>query len=277
MNGSRGIMLAGLVFVLAASGCAPAATTTPIPPLDLNVSRTSQTRNVKASGEVVPIHIAELSFVTSGMVTEVLVNEGDRVEAGQALLRLDVTEQEFAISAAEKALFSAEVNARLKRIRNKEYDIDQGRFIHKSGPGEYFVIADARVDQRQAELDVATAELAQRTLSAPFDSTIIEIDISPGEAVQVSQVVMTLADISNLQVETTDLSELNIATVKIGQPSSVFIEALDEEFDGKVSAISPISNTIGGDVVFKVTIQIEKQPAGLRWGMSTEVEIQTEQ
>jgi hypothetical protein len=43
-----------------------------------------------------------------------------------------------------------------------------------------------------------------------------------------------------------------------------------------VSAISTISNTIGGDVVFKVTVQFEEPPPGLRWGMSAEARIQTE-
>ena len=83
-------------------------------------------------------------------------------------------------------------------------------------------------------------------------------------------------NLENLQIETTDLSELNIATVEVGQPASVYVEALDEEFPGKVTAISPISETIGGDVVFRVSIQLDKQPADLLWGMSTEVTIDTQ-
>jgi hypothetical protein len=44
-----------------------------------------------------------------------------------------------------------------------------------------------------------------------------------------------------------------------------------------VTAISPISDTLGGDVVFKVTIKLNEQPADLLWGMTADVEIQTEQ
>jgi multidrug efflux pump subunit AcrA (membrane-fusion protein) len=89
-------------------------------------------------------------------------------------------------------------------------------------------------------------------------------------------VIIKLAKLDDLQIETTDLSELNVAAVKIGQPAKVFVEALNENFSGKVTAISPISDTIGGDVVFKVTIQLDEQPKDLLWGMSADVEINVE-
>ena len=88
--------------------------------------------------------------------------------------------------------------------------------------------------------------------------------------------VVEIADLQNVRIETTDLSELDIAAVKIGQPANVYVEALNQEFPGKVTAISPIFETIGGDVVFKVTIQLDEQSRDLLWGMSTEVEINVE-
>ena len=54
------------------------------------------------------------------------------------------------------------------------------------------------------------------------------------------------------------------------------IDALDESFEGEVVDIDRQSETVGGDVTYKVTIELDQQPAGLRWGMSAEVEIQTE-
>ncbi len=129
----------------------------------------------------------------------------------------------------------------------------------------------------RAALETAKASLAQGALLAPFEGTIVEVDVSPGEFVQPAQTVIVIADLKNLQIETTDLSELNVADVNIGQQVTVFVEALNEEFPGKVSAISPISDTIGGDVVFKVTIQLlDEQPHALLWGMSADVEIDIE-
>jgi HlyD family secretion protein len=66
-----------------------------------------------------------------------------------------------------------------------------------------------------------------------------------------------------------------VTRVQIGQPANVFIEALSEEFPGEVVDIDRVSSTIGGDVVFKVTIHLDQQPQGLLWGMSADVQIQT--
>jgi hypothetical protein len=72
------------------------------------------------------------------------------------------------------------------------------------------------------------------------------------------------------------LSERDIARVKIGQSVDVYIEALDITVKGRILRISPIAETVGGDVVFPVVIELSKQPEGLLWGMSAQVEIQTE-
>jgi HlyD family secretion protein len=84
-----------------------------------------------------------------------------------------------------------------------------------------------------------------------------------------------LGDLSTYQVETTDLSERDVTRVQIGQPANVFIEALGEEFSGEVVDIDRVSSTIGGDVVFKVTLKLDQQPQGLLWGMSADVSIET--
>ena len=87
------------------------------------------------------------------------------------------------------------------------------------------------------------------------------------------QVVLTLADLSHLQVQTTDLSERDVTRVSVGQQATVYVEALDVEIGGQVVDIAPQANTVGGDVVYAVTIELDEQPPGLRWGMSVEVEI----
>jgi multidrug efflux pump subunit AcrA (membrane-fusion protein) len=59
--------------------------------------------------------------------------------------------------------------------------------------------------------------------------------------------------------------------VEPGQPVRVFVEALGEEVTGRVSLISPLADTLGGDVVYKTTIDLDSRPEGLRAGMSVEV------
>ena len=81
----------------------------------------------------------------------------------------------------------------------------------------------------------------------------------------------------SIQVETKDLSERDVPRVQIGQIAHVVIEPPNQEFPGKVVDISRISSTVGGDVVFKVTIDLDQQPQHLLWGMSADAKIETGQ
>ena len=85
--------------------------------------------------------------------------------------------------------------------------------------------------------------------------------------------VLTIANLNNLLVETTDLSERDVSQVNVGQPARVTVEGLGKTFLGKVIKIAPRSTKLGGDVVYKVTIELNEQPPGLRWGMSATVQI----
>lgn len=264
-------------LLLLTAGCVPAPMATPLPPVILDTDGTTVTNRVKASAKVVPVQESNLSFIISGKVRDVAVQEGTQVQAGQVLVMLDTTEQEFAVIAAEDALISATIDAKLQRYRRKKINKDTGRVLYLSGPREQIQKADAKVDQMKAALETAKAIFAQGILLAPFDGTVVAVKVVPGEYVQPTQVVIVLADLKNLQIETTDLSELNMSTVKIGQPVNISVEALNQEFPGKVTAIALKSNTIGGDEVFKVTVQPDEQPKALLWGMSADVEINVEQ
>ena len=63
-------------------------------------------------------------------------------------------------------------------------------------------------------------------LRAPFAGTVTALRLNTGEMALPGQVALTLADLSRLQVETTDLSRRNVDRVAVGQPVSVFVEAL---------------------------------------------------
>ena len=80
-------------------------------------------------------------------------------------------------------------------------------------------------------------------------------------------------DLKRLRVETSDLSEKDVVKVAAGQPVSVRVDALGETISGEVINISPVASTLGGDVVYKTTIRLEKPyPEGLRAGMSVDVQ-----
>jgi HlyD family secretion protein len=100
--------------------------------------------------------------------------------------------------------------------------------------------------------------------------------VAVGEFVAPGTPVLTLADLSSLQVETYDLSERDIALVEVGQTASVLIEPLNLTVPARITRIAPQPSTIGGDTVYTVWLALEEQPAGLRWGMSARVTIETD-
>ena len=265
-----------LTIMLTACGSPTPSAVSPAPPASVEVVNISSPDVVIASASIVPAQVAQLGFTISALVKEIAVKEGDKVQAGQPLIVLDTSELEFAVMAAESAYQSASINAELQDAdRVKVVNENTGRVTYVSLPHEVQLKAESKAAQALSALDVAKANLALGTLNAPFNGTVASINVIPGELVQVDQAILTLATLNDLQIETTDLSERDIARVKIGQGVTIYIEALDLTITGKVIRISPISETVGGDVVYPVTIKFDERPEGLLWGMTAEVEIKT--
>jgi RND family efflux transporter MFP subunit len=250
------------VLALLLSACGASATSTAIPTVALDTAApSSSSGNASASAIVVPVKKIELSFPLSGAVKTVEVTEGDSVTSGQPLVRLETAILEAKVKEAE---------AKVVTIKT------QLAYLIRTGTSqERYDAAQADIDSAQAQADIVKAQLTQATLTAPFDGTIASVEISPAEFANPGQIVIVMGDLSHFQIETTDMSEKNIPDIKIGQTATVFIEALDQDFSGKVVDIARFSETVGGDVVFKVTIELDDQPEGLRWGMSAEVNIET--
>jgi multidrug resistance efflux pump len=132
---------------------------------------------------------------------------------------------------------------------------------------------------KQAKLAIQTAQnnLDATLLIAPFSGEVASITTSVGNYVSPGQVILVISDITHMHIETTDLSERDIPYVKLGQAATVSIKALGQDVVGKVSVISPLADKLGGDVVYKVTITLEKFPANLLSGMSVDVRFDTSQ
>ncbi len=253
-----------LFLSLLLSACASNNAPTAIPTIVLDGGNTSPTSTgdnssgITASAVVIPVNYARLSFSSVGKVTEVNVKVGDAVKTGDVLVALDASILQARVNEAEANLAAAEAQVRfLKRVKTDQVHLDE---------------ANADVERMQALLDSANAALAaQSTLVAPFDGIIVDVDIAPAEVVTPGQVVIVLGDLSSFQVETTDLSERDVTKIQSGQSATLYIEALNSEFAGKVTDVSLFSSTLGGDVVYTVTLDFDQQPTGLRWGMSADV------
>jgi RND family efflux transporter MFP subunit len=261
-NMLRGLAAAWLTAMFTA-GCSAANTPVAIPTVVLNANSASAGGVVTASGIVLPVRRAELGFATTGMVRSVNVGVGDAVTAGQPLIQLDTGLWEAEVRVADADLQAQQV----------EYT-----YLRRSGTDqEHLDVGAADVRRAEALLGVKQAILAQALLSAPFDGVVAGLDISAAEIVTPGQVVLTLADMTAFEVETTDLSERDAPRVVVGQTVQVDVPAIGAQIDGTVQAVSRVASTIGGDAVYEVTVALDSQPEGLLWGMTATVRIVTDQ
>jgi HlyD family secretion protein len=83
-----------------------------------------------------------------------------------------------------------------------------------------------------------------------------------------------LADLDRLQARTTDLTELDVARVAVGQPVVITVDGLPEvKLEGHVARIGLRAEDYRGDVVYPVYVEFDEEVPELRWGMTALVEI----
>lgn len=245
-----------------------------------------------------------LSFNLGAQVTERLVEEGQRVEAGQVLMRLRQDEQQARVR---------EVEARLEGLRNQRQQRclqagqdsrDHQRLAHLQ---ERQLVAEDRVDQSatrarlsalacsaaatairetEASLALQRALLDQATLRAPFAGIVAEINGEVGEFVTPSPPgiptppAVDLIDDSCLYVEA-PIDEVDASRVRLGMPVRVSLDAFRERrFTGTVSRIAPFVRDLEKQArTVDVEVRFDALPAdvALLTGYSADVEILLEQ
>jgi len=132
-------------------------------------------------------------------------------------------------------------------------------------------VAQANLDNANAQASAAQSALNDLTLTAPFDGTIIANNLKVGEMAAPGgpQAQVVLANSTDWQVETTDLTELNINNIHEQDPVKVTFDALPGlELTGKVLRIQSLGTNKQGDITYKVTITLDKQDERLRWNMT---------
>jgi len=142
---------------------------------------------------------------------------------------------------------------------------------------ESLTLAQLDVERVQQALETAQADLAQATLSAPFDGVVSTVPASVGEWATPGVTVVELLDVSRWHIETKNVGELEIARVQVGQEVLVRVNAFrDETLNGRVATISPVAVVQQGDTTYTLTIELEPTALNLRPGMTVQVEILTE-
>jgi multidrug resistance efflux pump len=163
------------------------------------------------------------------------------------------TRKRDAVKAAYDAALAAEAEAKY------QYEISL------DGPNaEQLALA-------KANLDAAKDALANYVIAAPFDGVVADVQVRAGEQVGPETRIVSIADFSSWIVETTDVTELEIVKLSVGQNATIVPDALpDLELSGVVTEISSAFTQQGGDILYTVRIRVNDPDPRLKWGMTVE-------
>lgn len=302
-------LLAGCSFLSQPTPTPVAVVATAVPPVS-SVARAAGTivpvrkalLGLTGTGRVASIAVAVGDEVQAGDLLVQLEDAGAQAALAQAQAGLLVAQAQLAgLQAGPQPEQVAAAQARLEGAQAHLDQLTLDRLLTPATPSQ-LAEAQALVKSAQADLDLLSAATRPSTLAgaeagiaqaaagvqaaqtaldnmaltAPFAGTVTAVDISAGEMALPGQPIVTLADLRQLQVETTDLSERDLGRVAVGTRVVVFVDALNREIGGAVARIALQSATAGGDVVYPLTIALDEQPPQLRWGMSVDVEVRGE-
>ncbi|HEX7556635.1 MAG TPA: efflux RND transporter periplasmic adaptor subunit [Leptolinea sp.] len=343
-------------------------------------------------GEAIPVDNVTLSFLSNGVVDQVLVKEGDRVNQGDIIARLKGSEkQKAAVSAAQSELLTAQqalndlnknsnvarADAQLKlaqakkaldkAVENRNYKnykkadqwyIDQSQASYILALNDFnnakmvwenwkdkdatdtnrafalqnFAAARKKVEQAEAnynflqgapeEVDIqisegelvvakanyekaqndwelvknganeddlklaqergdnATAQLASAQtglddldLKSTIAGTVVSSNLKTGQVSAVGSSSVVIADLSRFQIETNDLTELNISRVGEGDAVKISFDGIPGLFiPGKVERIKPLGEDNQGDITYTVLISMDQQDPRIKWRMTASIE-----
>jgi HlyD family secretion protein len=285
---------------------------------------------VSASGKVQPEIEVKLSAEVSGEVVELHVREGDVVKKGQLLCRVrpdvlqsgydravaSLNSQKASLASTQQQLKQAEANfanvaAKYKRnqelfekkvLSAAEFDAVKAEFegskANLESVRQNVVASRFGVEQSDAVVKEAGANLAKTSIFAPVDGVISKLSIELGDRILgTSQMagteIMRISNLSSMEVSV-DVNESDINRVSIGDLADIEVDAFQgQKFKGEVTEIASSSNIVGTstDQVTNFTVKVRilpesyaklvrpdsANPSPFRPGLSATVDIQTEQ
>ena len=154
-------------------------------------------------------------------------------------------------------------------VAQREYEM-----LQKGADPQDVKLAEERLTYAKAQLSAAEAALRDLELQAPFDGTVSELYVRQSQWIAPGQPVLSLADLGHLRVETTDLNEIDVARLDVGNSAIVTFDALpDVSVEGKVVRIAPKASE-GSGVNYTAIVELDEIPMKLRWSMTAFVDIE---
>ena len=275
------------------------------------VEKRDLTATVTASGNVRARRKVDISSDISARVTELLIDEGQDVEEGQELLRLDPSRYEAAVNRSRANLMQSQAavaQAQANFVRaERDADRKESLWARDSLLVSRQEVENARTDlevqeslfrssefgvsQARAALDEARDQLSKTVIMAPMAGRVTRLNVEEGETVIVGtmnnpgSLVLTVSDLSVMEV-VLEVDETDVPEINLGDRATVDLDAFpDLEFPGVVteignSAIRPPSQVAGTGqtptIDFEVVVTLQNPPAELRPDLSATAEVVTE-
>jgi len=168
-----------------------------------------------------------------------------------------------------------------KDLRAAEAQVAQARLnlanLTSSPTPEDIQAAENAVKQAQVALDQAKLKLAPYTLTAPFDGTVARLSLQVGQMVGANTQVGLLSVPDSFDI-TADMSEVDVARVKVGQEVNITLDALpDRTFKGHVTKVATVGTSTQGVVNYPVTIHLDEADPAIKPGMTANASIIVDQ
>ncbi|WP_262689722.1 efflux RND transporter periplasmic adaptor subunit [Kordiimonas aestuarii] len=221
---------------------------------------------------IVPADESRLSFEIGGQLTEVTLEVGRKVQAGQVLLTLDPTTLTFEAQQAQAALEQA--NASLSSARQ---DYERKAQLMQSGnvtraafdaAESNLKSAKAQVEQARQQLAIAHERLQKSTLKAPFDGVISSVDVKSFANVSPGQSVLMLYSQNAFEVEFSVPATV-INALSTGDSARVVVTDLEDvSLKGRIKELGSRAGQVSA---FPAVVILEEEHPGVKAGMAAEI------
>lgn len=212
------------------------------------------TRVLAVNGRIASDWSVDVRPQVTGTLAEVMAAEGDVVQSGSALARIDAGAQQAVVRQAMAGLDAAQVvesEAQATHARTKALGSNVAR-VALENAARAVQSAAQEVARMTALLDQAAIQLQNFTIRAPRSGSIMVLTADPGQIVDPSTVLMTIADLSQLVVET-DVDETHATQIKLGQPAALQLSGETGLLAGHVSFVSQKVDEGTGGLAVKLT------------------------
>ncbi len=207
----------------------------------------------------------------------------DKTRERTAREQLHVAELEIAAAEARVAAAPAASAAQLREANAGVWATQaqvavaeaQLALVEAGARAEEIAIAQAEVQQIELALAMAQLDLERTTLRAPFAGTVTQVYVEPGDSIASGMVVVVLATLDHLHLQSTDLTELDVVHVVEGQRVATRVDALPGvTLSAVVRAVALEPGAHHGDVVYTAILDFGQEiDPRLRWGMTAHVDI----